>query len=427
MEAKTETAAMPKMPAPPRGPVILRPLEYVFGPWTRENAMVWLKLIALVLVLKWLLIEPFRVPSGSMEPTFYGNMRYSTDDRVAVNKLAYGVRLPLTSCVVIPASEPKRWDIVVFRSVEPPMNAGPLGQLAHRVWPYSLVKRVVGLPGERVHIENGRVYVNNKPLELPPGMPDVHYTSLAPNDPLMYSIESDPSGAFKTVARGTRMRYGIWTEDEYSVVPPGHYLVLGDNSDNSVDGRYFGWVPRGQILGRAFAIWWPLNRVRDLTGFTNTWWGLLLLLGIPLAAVAYEILVAFFTRSWRVREDVPSYGLRRGDRLRINCLVYGLRLPFSRKRLTTGFGPRPGDLAVYLAPRGSEWAGVPLLGRVSAREEGPGCYIESAEGDEYPDSRHFGPIARANLVGRAESVWWPLGRRRPIEAPADPELALKGE
>jgi signal peptidase I len=397
-----------------RGAGLLRPLEYVFGPWTRENGMTWLRLILLVLAIKWLLIDPYRVPSGSMEPTLQGNMNYLRDDRVVVNKLAYGIRLPMTSLLLWPISEPRRFDVVVFRSVEPPSpHASPLMRLVYKVWPTTLIKRVIGLPGERVHIQDGVVYINGKPLALPQGMPPVHYTSLAPDDPVTYVVGKDPDGNLDMVARGTRMRYGVWDEDKYSVVPKDCYLMLGDNSDNSVDGRYFGWVPRNRLVGRAYGIWWPIGRARDLSGFTQTWWGLALLIGIPLLCVLGEWIFLFVAQSWRVRENVPELDLRRNERLRVNCLAPGLRVPFSRMRVTRGDALRPGELVLYLAPKGTECAGAPLLGRI-AESSDEGYVIDSAEGPEYPDSRRFGPVGRGDIVGRAESRWWPLGRRRAL-------------
>jgi len=85
------------------------------------------------------------------------------------------------------------------------------------------------------------------------------------------------------------MRYGILPDDEYAVVPEGHYFLLGDNSGNSVDGRIYGWVPEQNLVGRAFSIWWPIGRWTDFTGWSGAWWGMLLLYGIPLAIAGYGV------------------------------------------------------------------------------------------------------------------------------------------
>jgi signal peptidase I len=423
---------------------LFSPLEYVLGPFNRQNGMMWLKLILLILALRWLLIEPFRIPSGSMEPTLYGHGNFVTDDRVAVNKLAYGLRLPFSNIKLADWGDPQRWDIVVFRSVEPPPpGSTPMQRVVWKLWPKVLIKRVVGLPGERIHIADGKVYVNGEPLELPPTMPPVQYTAPPPGATDTHFRIDTRSGRVALYRASDTMRYGIREEDEFSVVPPDSYLVLGDNSANSGDGRIFGWVPEGHILGRAFGIWWPLDRRRDFTGFTHTWWGPLLLYGIPALLVLYEITVAFVTRSWPLHTDLPEYGLRRGDRLRVSVLAYGLRLPFSRTRVTPGREPWRGELVAYHAPRDSEWAGEFLLGRVEAL---PGDPLASLDPDAPPEARAGGAvvppgcycvrvlgsdagtepldcIVRRDFVGSVASVWWPLGRRRRLAPPSEAALA----
>jgi hypothetical protein len=92
------------------------------------------------------------------------------------------------------------------------------------------------------------------------------------------------------------MRYGLRPEPEFSVVPPGHYFCLGDNSGESLDGRVYGWVPEENLFGRAAGVWWPIAHRRDFTGFTHTWWGKLLIFGIPAAFVLYELIARFRER-----------------------------------------------------------------------------------------------------------------------------------
>ena len=98
---------------------------------------------------------------------------------------------------------------------------------------------------------------------------------------------------FKQILTQYPPLYGSQRGDEYQVVPEGHYLMLGDNSLNSVDGRMFGWVPRENLYGRASAVFWPISHRRDFTGFSHTWWGKLLIYGIPLLIVVFEV------RHWR--------------------------------------------------------------------------------------------------------------------------------
>lgn len=422
----------PVGPEPPNADSALRswlqrPFEALFGPFNRHNALTWLKLILLVLAVRWLFVEPFRIPSGSMEPTLYGNMNFMTDDRVAVNKMAYGPRIPFTNIRVFDWGAPKRWDIVVFRSVEPlPEGASALQKAVHAAWPVILIKRVVGLPGERIHIQDGKVYANGEALNLPPDMPPVLYTSSSPG--YINGLAYRPAGPETFDVLRDKMRFGILPDDAHSVIPPDSYLLMGDNSGNSIDGRYFGWVPRGHILGRAFGIWWPLPRRRDFTGFSHTWWGAGLLYGIPLAFLVAEWFAAFVGRSWRVNTPGTRLGLRTGDRLWINRRAYGWRVPFSRRRIACRTLPRKGDVVVYAAPHGSEWShSHPVVGRVAAASGEPfpgvdgaspgaglvpeGAYIvEPAEGSG--EESGYDCVTRDDFLGRVTSVWWPRARRR---------------
>jgi len=283
-----------------------------------------------------------------MLPTLNGDLRLWRGDRVAVNKLVYGPRIPFTTKRIFHLGEPQRWDIVVFKTTQENAEHG------------TLIKRVVGLPGERIHIADGKIWVNGKPIEPPEPLRGVlHYTQElsrtdeavkafllglakhAPQPPdlnpflqgaqaLLMDLDrlhkmfentdpetltpSERDALLKNVSmpgmkvaeelykkRQTELyplRYGILTDDEYAVVPEDCYLVCGDNSGDSLDGRYFGWLPNGHIVGRAFCIWWPIPRWRDLTGFSNTWWGMGLLCGIPAGLVAFE-LTSFLRRRRR--------------------------------------------------------------------------------------------------------------------------------
>jgi signal peptidase I len=404
----------------------------ILGGLLGQGGIEWIKsvLIAVLvaLAIRWSLVEPFRIPSGSMEPTFIGDPHILKGDRVFVNKFVYGLRYPLNG-IRIPLTKyhlnyatdrvwrrakPERWDIVVFKSVEE--------DSMHT----TLVKRVVGLPGERIHIADGKVYANGVPLELPPGMPPVEYTSR------------------------TDMKYGILTEDAYSVVPEDSYLVLGDNSSHSRDGRYFGWLPYERILGRVSCIWLPIGRWRDFTGFSGTWWWR------TVVAIVLVLLVGrtFFGRLWRYE---------RGGKFNhayINRWAYGAPVPFTKLRLVSWGQPRRGDLVLYWPPK--EGKDIPhlLVGRIAGLPgervfldggklevngapagepvlaargfpsgDGVGPYARS-KGKEYSlvpeshffiltedddpeghlDSRTMGWTPRANLVGRATAVWWPPQR-----------------
>lgn len=135
------------------------------------------------------------------------------------------------------SGKPRRWDIVVFRLQHPAPGGARVA-----------VQRIVGLPGERVHIADGKVHVNDEPLEPPPDMRDVYYTGPRP------------------VSRGidTERVYGLLEDDAHALVPPGHYFILGDRSEICRDSRAFGCVPRKDLRGRATCIWWPPSRARKL-------------------------------------------------------------------------------------------------------------------------------------------------------------------
>jgi len=317
-------------------PLWMRVVIAITGPWTRSNLLHWVALIGLILFIKGCLIDQYTIPTGSMEETLHGDPRFFRGDRVLVNKWIYGPRFPFTTIRLWNWAKPKRWEIVVFR----PMP----GTSPHR----TLIKRVVGLPGEQVLIRDGRILINGAPVEPPEDLRDtLHYTTrfrpaeddvrraflrlAQENHPLMVlnpanetvqqlyadmarlhprvqpldlnalpvetarELCADVSPTSLSVVTELIMfdqpplRYGVLEDPEYSIVPEGCYFLLGDNSAQSVDGRVYGWVARNHIFGRTFAVWWPWHRRRDFTGFSGTWWGMALLYGIPAALVGLEI------------------------------------------------------------------------------------------------------------------------------------------
>ncbi len=321
-------------------PAWARAIQSLTGPWTWHNLFSWIALIGTVLLIKGCFVDQYTIPSGSMEPTLIGNPRFLHGDRVIVNKWVFGPRIPFTKVRIWEGEKPKRWDIVVFKSVDPKSK--------HPV----LIKRVIGLPGERVHIKDGAVYINGKKEDPPEDLRRVlHYTTkftLSPtqirayflrmareNRPLdVLNAEHPSSKALyaemnhyhdraknldvdalsddevqeltKTVDRDVlntvrqlvelgmqqqsqELVYGIRPEKEYSEVPADHYFLMGDNSGQSLDGRVYGWVPKENLIGRAAGIWWPIGHHRDFTGFTRTWQGWLLMLGPVTALIALDL------------------------------------------------------------------------------------------------------------------------------------------
>lgn len=393
--------------------------------------------VGLALLIRWPIAEPFKIPSGSMEPTLHGDPKMLKGDRIFVNKHSYGVRFPFngfrfpftsktlwyTDKWLWKGRDPDRWDIVVFKSAEEGVSKD------------TLVKRVVGLPGERVHIAGGRVYIDGVALDLPEGMPEIEYTT-----PL-------------------NMPYGVRTEDQYSLVPEGHVLLLGDNSANSRDGRRFGWLPTHHILGEVSSIWWPPARWRDFTGYTHTfWWNAMLLTLGGLLVVRL-----FVGRSWFVFEEGVPLSLERGERLFVRFAL-GLSIPFTGMRVGPGRALRRGELVLYTPPKdlvegdgaagllgvvaglpgeqvtfedgrlhindeavteGSTLAEVSFAadggryGRSRSREysEVPdGHYFILCDGPPGgPDSRTLGWVSRDAVKGVATSVWWPVRRARRLK------------
>jgi signal peptidase I len=373
-----------------------------------------------------------------MEPTLHGDERIFHGDRVFVNKFIFGWRYPLnklqipfTNIILHYADhrlwsryEPQRWDIVVFKAVA--------GSNTHN----TLVKRVIGLPGEKIHVANGKIYVNDKPVETPKDgpnkMPEVYYTS-------------DDS----------RMSFGVMTDPAHSIVPKGYYLAMGDNSASSFDGRYWGWLPAENILGRVSCIWWPPSRWRDFTGFSHTWWWRAIVTVVGFCLVARIL----FFRLWSERIQGKD-GKDGAIHLLINRWAYGLPVPFTDMRITSWGNPKRGDLVLYRVPRATSGqpsmalgrvAGLPgekvfmdngqltvdgapveapcLAGRTYVSNEDVGPYgrskgrefsqapegnvfilTESQSPEDHWDSRTLGWVAVQDIVGKVAGTWWPPSR-----------------
>lgn len=350
----------------------------------KDEARAWLRsgltALAVAFVFRWAVGEPYRIPSSSMEPTLNGDERAFKGDRVWVNKWWYGLKWPFSNKRIFHWHQPQRWDIVVFNTVEKDAK--------HPV----LVKRIVGLPGERINIRDGVLHVNGKIVDLAPGMPPVFYTS------------SD-----------MRMRYGVRPDDEFAVVPPGHYLVCGDNSSHSRDGRYFGWLPDENIVGRVACIWWPIANRRDFTGFTQSWWW-----KTCMALLAVWTVVRLF-----VGRSFPAYAPdgKHIDHYWISFLAYGLRVPFWGRFLIRWQAPRAGETALYAASAPDLPPGLQLAGRIAALPGQPdphtgaivpeGSYfiLSDDPGDTNPvDSRTHGPVPLHAILGKVTRRYWPRAR-----------------
>jgi signal peptidase I len=213
--------------------------------------------ILLVFVLRSFLFEPFRIPSGSMIPTL------EIGDLILVNKYEYGIRLPVINKKVVELGQPKRGDVIVFRY---PLNPSQ-----------DYIKRVVGLPGDRIEYLNKRLTINGQPVSMKKLDPYydadrmLYYAqfseSLGAVDHRIIVSEQIPpglGGGFPNTHPGACQYSGSGVVCQ---VPPGHYFMMGDNRDNSEDSRFWGFVPDENIVGRAFFIWMNFGNIGRIGSF----------------------------------------------------------------------------------------------------------------------------------------------------------------
>jgi len=185
-----------------------------------------------VLVLRSFIIEPFRIPSGSMYPTL------EIGDFIAVSKFSYGVKLPVTQTTVIPISDPERGDVVVFAYPDDPA--------------VDYIKRVVGVPGDEVTYVGRTVFVNGQAVKQEPNGKYIGNDSGAVMNGANIVTETLDSGvSYKVLMDMDKTSRDMNTV----VVPEGHYFMMGDNRDHSNDSRFWGFVPEKNLKGKAFGIW----------------------------------------------------------------------------------------------------------------------------------------------------------------------------
>lgn len=199
-------------------------------PTVVEYAKSFFPVILVVLLLRSFLVEPFRIPSGSMMPTLL------VGDFILVNKYAYGIRLPVLDTKVIERGSPERGDVVVFRF---PKDPG-----------IDYIKRVVGVPGDRLVYSNKTLFINGQQVaQIPAG------SYLGQGSGLSMSGADRRREMLGEVEHDILVVPGNHGISSDVVVPEGHYFVMGDNRDNSNDSRYWGFVPDENLVGRAFMIW----------------------------------------------------------------------------------------------------------------------------------------------------------------------------
>jgi signal peptidase I len=199
-----------------------------------EYSKSFFPVILAVFLIRSFLVEPFKIPSGSMMPTLL------VGDFILVNKHTYGLRVPIINNTFFEMNHPQRGDVMVFHYPNDPSM--------------DYIKRVVGLPGDRIEYREKHLVINGQPLE-------VAFDS---------DYEYDAPGLNRVAAKKYREKLGSQphdillvndapAKDGEIVVPPGHYFVMGDNRDNSNDSRFWGFVPEKNVVGKAFLIWWNFD------------------------------------------------------------------------------------------------------------------------------------------------------------------------
>jgi signal peptidase I len=236
--------------------------KLLMQPWWLDWTAGLFPVIVVVFLLRSFLFEPFKIPSGSMIPTLW------VGDLILVNKFTYGVRLPVINTKIIEVNNPQRGDVMVFRY--PPKPS------------FDYIKRVIGTPGDEVSYLNKKLMVNGKPLSKDV-LPDFF-----DEDSLRYSKQFEEVVASE---QGREIKHRLLNDEDrpafipgtddfpfkqncrYSAegvvckVPEGHYFMMGDNRDNSLDSRYWGFVPEKNIVGKAFFVWMNFGNLKRIGAF----------------------------------------------------------------------------------------------------------------------------------------------------------------
>ncbi len=217
-----EAGTVGEGPAPVPGPVSI--------PWWIDLARSLFPVILAVLVIRSFLVEPFRIPSGSMLPTLL------VGDFILVNKFAYGLRLPVLHSEIVPIGSPERGDVAVFRYPKDPSQ--------------DYIKRVVGLPGDQIRYVDKELYINGE---------------LMPQEVIgRYPVAGAGMALEALEDLGTVEHHMLRHPDAPArgfsyTVPQDAYFVMGDNRDQSSDSRFWGAVPEDHLVGKAFLIWMSWN------------------------------------------------------------------------------------------------------------------------------------------------------------------------
>jgi signal peptidase I len=231
--------------------------EKMRQPWYLEYSASFFPVILVVFVVRSFVVEPFKIPSGSMVPTLL------VGDFILVNKFEYGLRLPISNTKITSGKPLTRGDVVVFRY---PKDES-----------VDYIKRVIGLPGDTVAYQDKKLTINGTPV------PETALPDYFDDERVGYAkqFQEDLDGRKNEILNNTQVPAFVVGADDFPnrdncnynehgvicKVPPGHYFMMGDNRDNSADSRYWGFVPDQNIVGRAFFIWMNFSNLKRIGGF----------------------------------------------------------------------------------------------------------------------------------------------------------------
>lgn len=227
------------------------------APWWVEYAVSFFPVILFVFVLRSFIVEPFRIPSGSMLPTL------QSGDLILVNKFQYGIRVPVVGKKIVELGKPSYGDVVVFKyPVDPSID---------------YIKRVVAMPGDTLQYRNKVLSVNGKVIEQvrdgdyyepDRGSYTARYTEQLGNNQHSILLDKRSGQRLMPISNFPYRDHCKYSDSGISCeVPKGYYFMMGDNRDNSLDSRYWGFVPDEYIVGRAFFIWMNFSEPSRIGGF----------------------------------------------------------------------------------------------------------------------------------------------------------------